>query len=800
MAETNERIPPQAIEAEQSVLGSILQNTEALHVGMEMLKDDYFYLPKHRKIFAAIRKVYEDSNAIDLLTVPDELFKRGQLDEVGGRRYLMDLTDTVVNFDNIEDHARIVIEAAVKNHLINDCSHIISRCYDPGNNADDLLDYAERKIFAIKEDSLKGDFVALRNILPQTFEQIEEYAKREGHVTGLSTGYPDLDSLTAGFQKSDLIIIAGRPSMGKAQPLDAKVLMCDGRWKEMGLLCVGDELASVDGRRSQVVGIYPQGARQVYRMIFADGRATECCAEHLWRIRYRSWTEPRILTTAQLMELLLRKRYRNRLWIEPFVGEFGSDEHLSLDPWLLGLLLGDGSLSGTSLRFSTAEPTMLPRMEQAVGVEMGVTPAGGYDYRIIQREGAHRKGTQGVSANPVTAMLREMGLWGHSAETKFIPTAYLSASREARTQLLAGLLDSDGWVEKFGSLRFATCSSQLAKDVVDLTRSLGGTASFCPKSTSYSYQRRKRSGQTSYVCNIQLPDPTILQLVKHKKDRLNARQRKRRLNIKAITATRIVKTQCIAVSHPSHLYVTDDYIVTHNTAFALNIAENVAVNRGIPVIIFSLEMAKEQLAQRLLCSRARISSHQMRTGRIADHQWTNLSIAVGPLSEAPIFLDDSATLTVMEIRAKARRMKLKYDIGLILLDYIQLVRGQKNPESRQQEITYISQSLKALARELKVPVVALSQLSRQVEQRGVKARPQLSDLRESGALEQDADVVLFIHRERDDDGSLGPVAEIIIGKQRNGPTGVITLHFVKDYARFELTDIFRGSPYPGGTP
>ena len=451
MEETNERIPPQAIEAEQSVLGSILQNTEALHVGMEMLKDDYFYLPKHRKIFAAIRKVYEDSNAIDLLTIPDELIKRGQLDEVGGRRYLMDLTDTVVNFANIEDHARIVIEAAVKNHLINDCSHIINRCYDPGNNADDLLDYAERKIFAIKDESLKGDFVALRNILPQTFEEIEEYAKREGHVTGLPTGYPELDSLTAGFQKSDLIIIAGRPSMGK-------------------------------------------------------------------------------------------------------------------------------------------------------------------------------------------------------------------------------------------------------------------------------------------------------------------------------------------------------------TAFALNIAENAAVNRGIPIIIFSLEMAKEQLAQRLLCSRARISSHQMRTGRIADHQWTNLSIAVGPLSEAPIFLDDSPSLTVMEIRAKARRMKLKHDVGLILIDYMQLVRGQKSPESRQQEITYISQSLKALARELKVPVVALSQLSRQVEMRGKDSRPQLSDLRESGAIEQDADLVIFIHRQRDDDGSLGSVAEIIIGKQRNGPTGVITLHFVKDYARFELTDIFRGSPYQGETP
>ncbi len=724
-----------------------------------------------------------------------ELASRGVFEEIGGRNYLNDLTDSVVTFSNIEDHARIVIEAAVKNQLIGDCSEILNRTYDPANSADDLLDFAERRIFAIKEDSLKGDFVALKNILPQTFEQIEEYAKREGHVTGIPTGYPDLDSMTAGFQKSDLIIIAGRPSMGKAQPLDSRVLTSDGRWKAMGELGIGDELASVDGEPSRVTGIFPQGTRQVYRITLADGRSTEACAEHLWRVNYRSWAEPRILSTAEIIELLQRKRYRNRLWIETFSGEFGSDENLPVDPWLLGFLLGDGSLGGTSLRFSNAEDDLLARVEQAVGDKMAITHAGGYDYRIVQRDGASQKGTKGAVTNPITGALRRMRLWDITAESKFIPPAYLTASAESRTSLLNGLLDSDGWVEKFGAVRFATCSPQLAGDVVNLVRSLGGTGSFYPKATSYTYHGEKKCGKMSYVCNIQFLDPSILTLVRHKNERLEGRSRNRRLNIASIVPTRITETQCIAVSHPSRLYVTDDYIVTHNTAFALNVAEYVAINRDIPVCIFSLEMAKEQLAQRLLCSRARISAHQMRTGRIADHQWTNLSIAVGPLSEAPIFLDDSASLSVMEIRAKARRMKLKYDVGLILIDYLQLVRGQRNPESRQQEITYISQSLKALARELKVPVIALSQLSRQVEMRGKEAKPQLSDLRESGAIEQDADLVLFIHRMRDDDGSLSSTAEIIIGKQRNGPTGTINLAFVKDYARFELLDVYHGAPH-----
>ncbi len=230
------------------------------------------------------------------------------------------------------------------------------------------------------------------------------------------------------------------------------------------------------------------------------------------------------------------------------------------------------------------------------------------------------------------------------------------------------------------------------------------------------------------------------------------------------------------------------------TSLSMNIVEHVAVDSHIPTIIFSLEMSKEQLAQRLLCSRARISSHLMRTGKLADEQWTNLSIAVGPLSEAPIFIDDTPSMTVLEMRAKARRLKSRENIGLIVIDYMQLIQGPARVENRQQEVSYISRSLKAMARELGVPVIALSQLSRQVELRGKDAKPQLSDLRESGSIEQDADVVMFIHRPRDEEGQWGNEAEVILAKQRNGPTGKIDLMFVKDFARFELREFYRGFP------
>ena len=234
------------------------------------------------------------------------------------------------------------------------------------------------------------------------------------------------------------------------------------------------------------------------------------------------------------------------------------------------------------------------------------------------------------------------------------------------------------------------------------------------------------------------------------------------------------------------------------TAFALNIAEHLAVDKNIPVLIFSIEMKDEALVGRLLCGRTKISSHKLRNGWLSDQEWTKLAEAVEPLSRAPLYIDCTPGITLLDIRAKARRYKLKHGIGLVIIDYLQLIAPPR-AENRQNEVSVISRSLKQLAGELDVPVIALSQLSRQVEIRGNDARPRLSDLRESGSLEQDADLVIFIHRPRDESGHWGSEAEIIVAKQRNGPTGKVDLTFVKPYARFELAengrlpeDIYRG--------
>jgi replicative DNA helicase len=222
------------------------------------------------------------------------------------------------------------------------------------------------------------------------------------------------------------------------------------------------------------------------------------------------------------------------------------------------------------------------------------------------------------------------------------------------------------------------------------------------------------------------------------------------------------------------------------TALAINMARNAAVEHRIPVALFSLEMASHQLATRMICSEAEVNSQKLRTGALTEEEWPRLSMKVGTLADAPIFIDDTPAQGVLEIRAKARRLKVEHQIGLIVLDYLQLLHGAGRAESRQQEISQISQSLKALAKELDVPVVALSQLSRAVESRPDK-RPMLSDLRESGAIEQDADVVMFMYREDyyNKSSEHPGLTEVIIGKQRNGPTGTIELLYRNEFLKFE---------------
>jgi replicative DNA helicase len=432
---------------------------------------------------------------------------------------------------------------------------------------------------------------------------------------------------------------------------------------------------------------------------------------------------------------------------------------------------------------------MIGRLQERIAEGLVLRARGRSDWHILPADTPEGEGIPAAAPNALTDALHELGLRDVAGDAKFVPEAYLHAGRQARLDVLRGLLDAAGWVERWGSVRFSSTSARLARDVAALARSLGG---WC------SVHRRRRG---AYVCNIHHPEPKALFSLSSKLHRaLSAPRRHRRPVFTAIEPARIAETRCIAVTHPSRLYLTDGYVATHNTAFALNIAQYVGVHLRQRVLVLSLEMSAQQLVQRMLCSEAKVDSQAVRTGYLTSADWHRLTAAAGRLAEASIYIDDSAGLTVLEARAKARRLKAEHGLDLIIIDYLQLMRGRASQENRQQEISEISRSLKALAKELNVPVVALSQLSRAVEARAHRDfRPQLSDLRESGALEQDADLILFLYRQKVYKEDVAPeeekIAEIIIGKQRNGPIGTIKLVFLPEYARFENAADLHRQPF-----
>ncbi len=433
------RLPPQNLEAEQCVLGSVLLQQGALVKVLEILTADNFYRDAHKQIFEAMVTLFEKNEPQDIITVTNLLKDRNLLDGIGGPAYLANLTDIVPVAANIVYYAKIIRNKSVLRRLIQTCTEIASRCFDEQDDIDSLVDDAEQTIFEISRSKSSQHFQSLGTIIPETFKKVEKLAERQELITGVPTGYDDLDKITSGLQPSDLIILAGRPSMGK-------------------------------------------------------------------------------------------------------------------------------------------------------------------------------------------------------------------------------------------------------------------------------------------------------------------------------------------------------------TALALNIAQNAAIFNKVPVAVFSLEMSKEQLGMRMLCSVSRVDSQDIRSGYIKDSDWPKLARATGILSEAPIYIDDSPALGVLEMRAKSRRLKSEHNIGLVVVDYLQLMRGRSNAERREQEISEISRSLKAMAKELDLPVVALSQLNRSLESRPNK-RPQLSDLRESGAIEQDADLICFLYRDeiynKSEDNPRRGIAEVIVGKQRNGPTGTVDLTFIDKFTTFE---------------
>jgi replicative DNA helicase len=382
----------------------------------------------------------------------------------------------------------------------------------------------------------------------------------------------------------------------------------------------------------------------------------------------------------------------------------------------------------------------------------------------------------------VQAQLRTLGVLG----AKHVPQAYLRASERQRRALLAGLMDTDGTVTSTGNLQFCVTSRTLFEGVRELVVSLGYRCS----TTTKRVRGRSEDSSTAYILNFTTADEVFRLDRKRKlhKERFAARayHRETPRYIVDVRPVQSVPVRCVEVDNADHLYLAGRSMVpTHNSTLGLDFARSCSVKHGLTSVVFSLEMSKSEIVMRLLSAEARIRLADMRAGRMSDDDWTRMARRMSEISEAPLFIDDSPNLTLMEIRAKARRLKQRHDLKLIILDYLQLMTSGRKVESRQQEVSEFSRQIKLLAKELEVPVVAMSQLNRGPEQRTDK-RPQLSDLRESGSIEQDADMVILLHRpdafERDDPRA--GEADLILAKHRNGPTSTITVAHQLHYSRF----------------
>ncbi len=617
-----ERTPPQDVAAEQCVLGGMLLSKDAIADVVEILRTNDFYQPKHGIVFDAILDLYGRGEPADLITVASALVDSGDHNRVGGATYLHTLIASVPTAANAAYYARIVADRAVLRRLIEAGTRVTQLGYGAaaggGRDIDDVVDMAQQAVYDVTERRVSEDFAALNELLQPTLDEIEAIGANGGVMTGVPTGFADLDRLLNGLHPGQLIIVAGRPGLGKALALDTPLPTPTG-WTTMGEVRPGDQLIGADGAPTRVVAATDvMHDRPCYEVEFSDGAVIVADAQHQWR------------TTGP-----------PRARIAALVGAAGP----------------------------TCDPGRPATWTGTVG--------------------------QAV-ADPGTG----------------------TGSVVTTEQIAATLRDPDGRpnhaVQGCGPLRAGT------RHIVD------------------------------------------------------------------VRPVASVPVRCVQVDSIDHMYLAGESMIpTHNSTVAMDFARSCSIRNSMSSVIFSLEMSKVEIVMRLLSAEARVPLHTLRSGQLSDDDWTKLARRMGEISEAPLFCDDTPNMNLMEIRAKARRLKQRHDIKLIVVDYLQLMSGPKRVESRQQEVAELSRGLKLLAKEVDCPLIAVSQLNRGPEQRTDK-RPQLSDLRESGSIEQDADVVLLLHREDyyDKESPRAGEADFIVAKHRNGPTDTITVAAQLHLSRF----------------
>ena len=774
-----DRTPPQDLEAERSVLGGMMISKDAIADVIEQVRGSDFYRPAHEVIYDSILDLYGRGEPADAITVADELTKRGEISRIGGAPYLHTLISTVPTAANAGYYARIVRERSILRKLVEAGTRIVQLGYGTdGGDVDELVNNAQAEVYAVTERRASEDYLPLAEIIGGTVDEIEAAGHRGEGMIGVPTGFSDLDRLTNGLHAGQMIVLAARPAIGKALALDTPLPTPTG-WTTMGEVAVGDELLAADGSVTRVVAATEVLVdRPCYRVTFDDGSSLVADALHQWETTTRaerrsSAPTPAVRTTEEIAATLrcetADRRTNHAIRVAAPLALPEAD--LLVDPYALGVWLGDGHT--TSGRYASADPEIAMRLEGRGLVVRAAHHDARADLYTITLP-VEQRGT-------FDGRLRTLGVLG----SKHIPAAYLRASERQRRDLLAGLLDTDGTVNPTGSVQFAVTDERLARDVRELVHSLGFRTGW---STRPVRGRSERSS-TCYTITFTTDDDVFAlerKRLVHKERRRPSTPRLRQRMVVAVERVASVPVRCVQIAHPSHLYLAGESMVpTHNSTLGIDIVRSAAIKHNMAAVVFSLEMSRNEITMRLLSAEARVHLQKMRTGQMGDDDWAKVATTMGRISEAPLFIDDSPNMSLMEIRAKCRRLKQRHDLKLVVIDYLQLMTSGKRVESRQQEVSEFSRALKLLAKEIEVPVIAISQLNRGPEQRTDK-KPQMSDLRESGSIEQDADMVILLHREDayEKESPRAGEADLIVAKHRNGPTDTITVAFQGHYSRF----------------
>jgi replicative DNA helicase len=777
------RVPPQNIEAEEAILGGILLDPEAIGRVSDRLVPEAFYISAHTIIYQAALRLHTQQKPTDLLSITSWLTDNDQLTQIGGRNKLATLVDRTVSAVNIDALAGLVMEKYLRRQLIKAGNEIVHLGFETETELPIVLDNAEQKVFNVTQQKTQSGLVHIGDTLINTFQDIE--TRHQGiALPGIPCGFYDLDAMTSGFQRSDLIIVAGRPSMGKCLSYNSEIVLADGQiatieelyqQRQGSLLTLNDDWKFTFTQPSAFVD---DGIKPVFRITTRLGRAIETTITHPF-LTIKGW---------QRLENL---QVGNKIAIPRKIDVFGTEtirecevklladsleksetktipnivfklEKSQLSLFLNRLFATDGWAtllnSGQSQLGYCTVSEKLARQIQHLLLRFGIIAA--LKKRFVKYNNTRRPAWQLdiTDALSIKNFIAEIGIFGKEAALAKVTEAI----SQKRYQTNRDLIPVEIW-EQIAVAKGSETWSSLAQRA--------GIKSY----TNIHVGKRALKRERLWILATTLDNLPLQQLANSDVywDEI-------------ISIESVGNKQVYDLTIPeTHNFIAND-ICVHNTAFCLNLAHNIAAGYKLPVAVFSLEMSKEQLVQRLLASEAGIESSYLRSGRISQTQWEPLSRAIDKLSDTPIFIDDTSNITVTQMRSQARRLQAEQNgnLGLIVIDYLQLMEGAG--DNRVQELSRITRSLKGLARELSVPIIALSQLSRGVEARTNK-RPMLSDLRESGSIEQDADIVMMLYRDEyySPDTPERGVTEVIIAKHRNGPTGTIKLLFDPQFTKFK---------------